>query len=346
MRHLFTDRRVRLGLFITSMLLASSLTGCGGATDAGEAVDAPVLPTITARAADGGPLRVVATTSIIGDVVRQVGGEAIDLTVLMRPGQDPHSYQPGAADLTAAADADLIFVNGWNLEEGLVDDLATIGDAPLVPVSAGVAPRVLGGDGDHGEDEHEGDEHAAGAADPHTWQDVANVRRWVENVRLALGAADPANAAGYDTNAAAYDGALAALDAELRETLADVPAGRRVLVTNHDNLGYFAAAYGFEVVGAIIPSSSTLAEPTAGALAELAAVMQAGNLCTVIIETTAADQLARALERELSGCDEVRLLTLYTDALGPAGSGADSYVGMMRANAATLVEGLGEGTGD
>ncbi len=329
MRTIFTGRRVRLGLFIMAVLVALSLFGCGGAAGAGEATGAPVMPTITARVADGGRLRVVATTGIIGDVVGQVGGEAIDLTVLMQPGQDPHGYQPGAADLAAAADADLIFINGWNLEEGLVGDLEAIGDAPLVPVSAGIRPRAPGGD-----------EHAAGVADPHTWQDVANVRRWVENVRQALGAADPANAAAYDANAAAYDATLAALDAELRETLAIIPPERRVLVTNHDNLGYFAAAYGFEVAGAIVPAGSTLAEPTAGALAQLAAVMRAEGLCTIIVETTAADQLARALERELSGCDEVRLLTLYTDAPGPPGSGADSYVGMMRANAAALVEGL------
>lgn len=331
MQTIFTGRRVRLGLFIMAVLVALSLFGCGGAAGAGEAMGAPVMPTITARVADGDRLRVVATTGIIGDVVGQVGGEAIDLIVLMQPGQDPHGYQPGAADLAAAADADLIFINGWNLEEGLVGDLEAIGDAPLVPVSAGIRPRAPGGD-----------EHAARAADPHTWQDVANVRRWVENVRQALGAADPANAAAYDTNAAAYDATLAALDAELRETLAVIPPERRVLVTNHDNLGYFAAAYGFEVAGAIVPAGSTLAEPTAGALAQLAAVMRAEGLCTIIVETTAADQLARALERELSGCDEVRLLTLYTDAPGTPGSGADSYVGMMRANAAALVEGLGE----
>lgn len=328
--------RVWLVLFAVSALITLVLSGCGDAPDAAETGGALVLPAISAREEDGSRLRAVATTSIIGDVIRQVGGEAIDLTVLMQPGQDPHSYQPGAADLTAAADADLIFVNGWNLEEGLIRDLATIGDAPLVPVSAGITPLTLAA----GEDDHAGEEHAPGASDPHTWQDVANVQRWVENSRLVLGAADPANAAVYDANAAAYTATLAALDAELRDTLAAIPPERRVLVTNHDNLAYFAAAYGFKMIGTIIPSSSTLAEPTAGGLAELVATMQAEQLCTVLVETTAADQLARALERELTGCDEVRLVTLYTDALGPAGSGADSYVGMMRANAAALVEGL------
>jgi ABC-type Zn uptake system ZnuABC Zn-binding protein ZnuA len=284
------------------------------------------MPIITVADING-RLRVMATTSIIGDVVGRVGGAAIDLTTLMRPGQDPHSFQPGAADLTAAADADLIFVNGWGLEAGLVDDLATIGrGAAVVPVSAGIEPLTL----------------SEGAADPHVWQDVTRVMDWVENIRAALGAADPVNAATYDANAAVYRAELEQLDADLRAALDAIPAERRVLVTNHDNLGYFAAAYGFEILGAVIPSASTLAEPTAGELAELARLMDAAGMCTLFIETTAGEELARTLAGELGGCDEVRVLALYSDALGLPGSGDDSYAGMMRANAATLVEGLAE----
>ena len=124
------------------------LTGCGGqATEPADPADAlaPLArPTIAAAALDGRPLRVVATTSLVGDAVARVGGEAIALTTLMSPGQDPHSYQPGAADLTAASEADLIFVNGWGLEEGLVNDLANIGgEAQLVPISAGITPLLV-----------------------------------------------------------------------------------------------------------------------------------------------------------------------------------------------------------
>jgi ABC-type Zn uptake system ZnuABC Zn-binding protein ZnuA len=165
---------------------------------------------------------------------------------------------------------------------------------------------------------------------------------WVENIRAALGAADPVNAATYDANAAVYRAELEQLDADLRAALDAIPAERRVLVTNHDNLGYFAAAYGFEILGAVIPSASTLAEPTAGELAELARLMDAAGMCTLFIETTAGEELARTLAGELGGCDEVRVLALYSDALGLPGSGDDSYAGMMRANAATLVEGLAE----
>ncbi len=293
------------------------------------------MPDIAAIETEG-PLRVLATTSIIGDVVGRVGGEAIALTTLMKPGQDPHSYQPGAADLAQAANAHLIFINGWGLEEALADDLATIGQgAILVPVSAGIQPLPLDPDAA----EEEGHPHP-GAADPHVWQDVANVRRWVENIRLALGAADPANAALYDGNAAAYLAELEQLDADIRATLEAIPAGRRVLVTNHNNLGYFAAAYDFRLLGTVIPGASTLAEPTARDLADLKGLMESAGICVVFIETTASEQLARTLAQELSACPTVDVMTLYSDALGPPGSSADSYIGMMRANAATLVEGL------
>ena len=317
--------------------------GCAGNATSGESGDQSAtagtlaLPTVAARVAGGARLQVLATTSTIGDVVRQVGGDAIDLVVLMQPGQDPHSYQPGAADLTAAADADVIFINGWNLEEGLVGDLTTIGrEAVIVPISAGVAPRELATDG-HAEDE---ESHDHGPADPHVWQDVANVIQWVDNVRQVLSAADPANAATYEANAGRYRAALEQLDAELRASLQSISPEKRVIITNHDNLGYFADAYGFDVVGTVIPSVSTLAEPTAGALAELVQTMQAAGICTLVVETTASDQLARTLENELTGCDSVNLITIYTDALGPSGGRAGTYIDMMRANAAALVEGL------
>jgi ABC-type Zn uptake system ZnuABC Zn-binding protein ZnuA len=271
----------------------------------------------------------VATTSLVGDAVARVGGQAIALTTLMLPGQDPHSYQPAAADLAAAADADLIFVNGWNLEEGLLRDLAAAGSAPFIPISAGITPLPAGDDGV--------------TADPHVWQDVANVMRWVDNVEATLSAADPANAATFAANAAAYRAELAALDDEVRQQTAALPVEQRVLVTNHDTLAYFAAAYDFRVLGSVLPGASTLAEATAANLAMLAEAMRAAGVCSLFVETTAADQVARALSEELDDCAEVRVQSLYSDALGPAGSGADSYVGMMRANVAAIVDALGAG---
>jgi len=137
-----------------------------------------------------------------------------------------------------------------------------------------------------------------------------------------------------------YQAALAELDAELAAQFAQIPAGRRLLVTNHNSLGNLAERYDFELLGTILPGASTLAEPSAANLSELVEAMSTAGVCTVFAETTAADTLARTVAAELSTCDEVQIVPLYTGALGPAGSGADSYLGMMRANAAAIVQGL------
>ena len=318
--------------------LAGLLVGCAGgeqaaapAEDQQVAAGPPVLalPEVSAVELNGRPLRVVATTSIIGDVVAQVGGEAIELTTLMTPGQDPHSYQPGAAQLTAVSDADVLFLNGWDLEESLVSTLQTIGALKLfVPISASIKPLPFG----------EGDEH--GGADPHVWLDVANVQQWTRNVQQVLSELDPAHAAEYAANAAAYLAQLETLQNEVKEEVATIPPEKRLLVTNHESLNYFALAYGFETVGTVIPAASTLAEPSAGELAALVEVMRERGVCTIFTETTVSDTLAQTVAAELEGCVAVEVHPLYTGSLGVAGGGADSYVGMMRNNAAKVAEGL------
>lgn len=301
------------------------------------------LPVVQPVDLQGGKLRVVATTSIIGDVVAQVGGTAVDLTTLMGAGQDPHSYQPGARELTAVADAHVIFVNGWDLEEALVDDLANIGGAvPIVPVSAHVTPLIFGEPEEEHEEEHEGgeEEHTHSGADPHAWFSVHNVEQWVENINHILQDLDPANAETYENNTAAYLAELAELEEYVETGLEVIPPANRFLVTNHDAFGYFAQAYGFEVVGTVIPGLSTLAEPSASDLTNLIAVMKEHQVCTIFTETTVSDKLAQVVAEEMRSCASVSVLPLYTGALGPAGSGADSYLGLMRTNVDTIVSGL------
>jgi zinc/manganese transport system substrate-binding protein len=301
------------------------------------------LPALTAPGLAGGErLRVVATTSIVGDVVSQVGGDAIELTTLMAAGLDPHGFSPSAAQLTAVARAHVIFINGWDLEEGLVRDVANIseGKAPLVPVSAGVeALKLEEEDDDHGDDD---DDHDHGPIDPHTWFDVANVMRWTENIVHVLSEVDPANAALYRKNGDDYIDELQALDAHVRERVAIIPAASRKLVTNHDTMGYFARAYDFDVVGTLIPGASTLAEPSARDLANLIEILRRERICVVFVETIASDRLAQVVGGELNTCDNVQVVTLYTDALGPAGSGADTYIGLMRVTVDTIVGALSE----
>lgn len=344
------------------LLLAALLVACSGTTpaqpmdvasgdvepaadnnQAGDGEAALSLPDLTVVSlATGERLRVVATTSIVGDVVHQVGGDAIELTTLMAAGQDPHGFSPSAAQLAAVAEAHVIFVNGWDLEEGLLRDLENIseGKASLVPVSAGVVPLML----TEQEDDHDLDEddHVHGPVEPHTWFDVSNVVQWVENIAYVLRQLDPANAGLYQENGDAYVGELVVLDAYVREQVATIPAHKRKLVTNHHSFGYFARAYDFEIAGTIIPGSSTLAEPSARDLAGLVQTLRQESICVVFVETTTNDRLAQVVANELDTCPKVQVLSLYTDALGAPGSGADSYIGLMRFTVDTMVAGLSE----
>lgn len=332
-------------LFATLGILLALAAACGqastGVGEEAEALPSLALPELApVHTGATRPLRVVATTGIIGDVVAHVGGDQIVLTILMGPGQDPHSYEPSTADLTRVAEADVIFVNGWDLEEGLVDDLANIaGDAPLIPVSAGIAPLFSGAHDREDGPEHENERDA----DPHVWLDPQNVRRWVQNIEQVLGNLDPANAGAYAASAQTFEQELAALEAAMEAQLAQIPDDRRKLVTNHDALAYFARRFDFQIVGTVIPAASTMAEPSAREMVTLVQNMRAEGVCAIFAESTSSVRLAETVAAELDNCDEVQVLSLYTGALGPPGSGAGSYLDMMRANTDAIVRGLGTG---
>jgi len=275
-------------------------------------------------------LRVVATTTIVGDVVARVGGDGIQLTVLLPVGADPHTYEPTPADLTAVAGAHVLFINGLGLEGFLERTLRNVGgDLPVVPVSVGIPPRPLE------EAEEEEEEHSHGEYDPHVWLDVRNVMVWVENIRQALSGLDPTRADRYAANAAAYRKELEALDAWILEQVAQVPPQNRKLVTNHPVFGYFADRYGFEQVAAVYPVSPG-AEPSAREIAELEEVIRQFGVPAVFAETTVNPKLAEQVARDTG----VRLVTLYTDSLGEPGSGAETYIGMMQTSVRAIVDAL------
>ncbi len=331
------------GLILAAALLALLLVGCGAGSPASSNTnnEDAALPELSAAALGNGErLRVVATTSIVGDVVARVGGEPIDLTVLMQPGQDPHSFQAAARDLARAGEAHVIFVNGFDLEEGLLSDLESAAPGvPIVPVSAGIEPLEFEGEHEEGAEEEEGHEHEG--TDPHVWFDAHNVEIWTDNIAATLSALDPANAETYEGNADSYRAELEALDQFIRDAIGQIPEANRKLVTNHDNFQYFARAYGFEVIGTVLPSFSTNVEPSANDLAGLIGIIREEEVPAIFVETTMAEQLADTVAQETGA----RVYQLYTDALGPAGSGAESYVGLMRANAETVVEALAGGDG-
>ncbi len=335
---LLKRRGTRALLLATLLLLAA---GCGQSVAPQPAATAPadylVDPTTLTPVAlaSGAKLRVVVTTNLVADVVRHVAGDAVELTTLMPTGADPHTYTATPQDLRSLANAHVVLVNGLGLEEPLSPVLATLDGPPVISVNAGVTTRAFGDDQDHAAEE-DADEHTHTGADPHTWLRVANVMTWADNVAAALAALDPAHAAAYTAAAQDYRNELAALDADLRDQLAALPADRRKLVTDHESLGYFADEYGFTVIGAIIPSFSTMAAPSAQELAALQDTIRSQGVPAIFVETTVSPELANQMGRDLG----VKVVTLYTGSLSdPSGPAAD-YPTFMRYNVAAIVAAL------
>ena len=288
----------------------------------------PLVP-IAARAAT--PLRVVASFSIIADMVAQIGGPHVAVASLVGPGEDMHAYQPRPSDAQAVATADLMVINGLGLEPW-AERLATAAGyrKPGVVASRGVK-ALVGGHRHHGG----GQAHDHGAFDPHAWQDVANARLYAANIRDGLVAADPARAADYREVAAAYIARLDALDLDIKAAYLPIPRAQRLIVTSHEAFNYYGDAY---AVDFLAPRGlSTDHEPSAKEIAALVGQIRAERVRALFLENTAAPGLLRQIAREtgvaIGG-------TLYGDALtGPNGP-ASSYEAMMRHNTATLVAAL------
>jgi zinc/manganese transport system substrate-binding protein len=303
----------------------------------------------TGSSADDRP-KVVATTTILGDVVAHIAGDEADVTVLMQPGQDPHGFQASASQAATMVDADLIVVNGLDLEEGLedvIDNAASAGVTVLslgeqldpLPWEAAVSDEHEHEDADSAtSDEHEHEhEHTV---DPHWWLDPVRMAQAAELIGGALGAADPANADDWTQRAAAYSDTVLATHDELVTILAAVPPERRLLVTNHNALRYFATRYGFEIVGTVIPSGTTLAAPSPADLADLVATLNDLGLDAVFAETTQPTALADAVAAELSR--PVEVVQIYTGSLGPPDSDGADYLSMMRTDARRIAAALAD----
>ena len=303
---------------------------------------APALPTVSPPALDEGErLRVVATTNLVADVVARVGGDSVDLHTLIPLNADPHSYTATPQDLRWLSEAHVIFVNGLGLEESLLPALRSLEtEAPLVSVNAGVPTLALDGEAAHADEPHTDAVHTDGihsaGVDPHTWLDVMNVAIWAENVAAILSEMDPAHAADYHAAAAAYQAELEALDAALREEIATLPPQARKLVTDHHEWGYFAAAYGFEQVGAVLPAYSTMAAASAQELAALQDQIAAAGVPAIFVGTTVNPNLAQQIAADLG----IAVVPLYTSSLSDADGPAATYVEMMRYDVRAIVDAL------
>jgi manganese/iron transport system substrate-binding protein len=308
-------------------MFAASGCQCGMSQELEHGHPTDEMPALSAVAlSEGEKLRVVATTSIVADVVQNVGGDRIDLTTLLPLGADPHAFEPTPQDVAAVAGAHIVFANGAGLEAFLDDLLESAGEnVPVVPVSYGVELLTLDGKDEHG-----------GGMDPHIWFDPNNVLVWTRNIEHALGDLDPGNAAAYAANAATYEAELIALDAWIKQQVAQVPEANRRLVTDHASFAYFARRYGFEQVGAVFPGYSTLAEPSAQELAELEEAIREHGVKAVFVGLTVNPALAERVAEDT----DTRLVFLYTGSLsGPDGPASD-YLAFMKYNVSAIVEAL------
>lgn len=268
-------------------------------------------------------VQVVASFSVLADIVRQIGGEKVEVKSLVPPNGDAHEYQAKPSDAKALKEAKVIFVNGLGLEgwmERLITQSGTT--APVITVNTGVTPRKM-------------EEGGKEVLDPHSWQSIPNVMlHYIPAIRDALIAADKTNEAYYTSQADKYRLTLRTLDAWARATLGFIPIEQRKIITNHDALGYFGAEYGVTIFAA--QGLQPDAEPSAGQMANLVKQIKAGDVKTVFIENMSSPRLMQRLEKQTGATFGGEL---YTDATGDKAP-VDSYEGMMRWNVTAISDAL------
>lgn len=292
--------------------LSAALLGACGSSGDGDAGDART---------------VVATTTQVADLARAVAGERAEVRQILRPSSDPHAYEPRPSDVKGVAAAAVVLRSGGGIDDwldGVVDNAGS--GATTTTLIDAVRARSR---------EQE--------VDPHWWQNPRNAVAAVRAIRDALIAADPAARAAYTANAAAYVARLRALDEAIASCMRSIPAQRRKLVTDHDALGAYAERYDIEVVGTVIPGSSTQAQASAGEIARLVRTVRATGVRTVFPQRSSNAKLARAVARDAGASIGP---PLYADTLGPPGSPGATYIGSLRFNTRALAAGFGGGAGE
>jgi zinc/manganese transport system substrate-binding protein len=264
-------------------------------------------------------LNVVASFSILGDLARTVGGDRVNVTTLVGPNGDVHVYSPTPADAKTIADAKLVIVNGLGLEGWLPRLAQSSGNkAVIATATAGLAPLKRGSN-----------------ADPHAWQSVANTKTYVVNIRAALSSADPTDAAVFKANTDAYLAKLDALDREVREAIAQIPQGRRKVISTHSSFGYFAAAYGIEFIAPV--GVSTESEASARDIAAIITQIKTAKIPAVFLENISDPRLIQRIAAETGARVGG---TLYSDSLTDEKGDAPTYIEMVRHNIKALTRAL------
>jgi len=270
-------------------------------------------------------LKAVASFSILADLVKQVGGDQVEVTAIVGPDGDAHVFQPSPQDAKAVADAQLVVVNGLGLEGWMARLIQSSGTkAPVVVASKGIKP--LQGEGED-----------KGKADPHAWQSIANAKIYVANIRDGLIAADPAGKADFDANAKTYLAKLDQLETEVKAAIASIPPKNRKLITTHDAFGYFGRAYGMSFIAPQRVSTET--EPSAKDVAKIIRQIKAQRVPAVFLENISDDRLMQQIARESGAKIGDKL---YSDALSKPDAGAATYIDMMHNNIAAFTKALRE----
>lgn len=294
--------------FLLAVLpIALILAGCSGAGASGKPV-------------------IVVTTNILGDITSNIVGDRAEVMVLMPPNSDPHSFEISAAEAARVESADLLIANGLGLEEGVAKTIDAARSQGIEIVEAGPAADPI---------EYVSGQ-SSGAQDPHIWTDPERMRSVVTLIRDAVAA--HVEGVNVDESAAQYDSKLVELDGLMAQRFAEIPAGQRKLVTNHHVFGYLADRYDFEVIGAVIPSGTTLASPSASDLSELATTVRDAAVRTIFVDSSQPDRLAQVMASEAG--IEVGVVKLFTESLGDENSEAPTYLDMMNFNSEAIAAGL------
>jgi len=269
------------------------------------------------QAATESPIKVMAAESFLTDIAQQVAGERLHIDGLIPPGLEPHSYEPTPQDIARVADSDLLLISGAGLEGWLKNILTNIGGSEKISeASSGLVAKN---------------------GDPHFWLDPNNVLVYVDNIRDALIKIDPLGKDVYNSNAETYKQKLRELDAWIQQEVAKIPPRQRLLVTNHETLGYFADRYGFEILGSVLSSLSSEASPSAQQLAQLRDAMRAHTVKAIFLDITDNPQLAEQIAAET----QAKVITdLYSEFLSPADGPASTYLEMMKHLVTVIVNAL------
>ncbi|MEN6481186.1 MAG: metal ABC transporter substrate-binding protein [Anaerolineaceae bacterium] len=279
---------------------------------------------------DNSKMNVVATTSIVADIVANVGGDRINLSTLVPLNVDVHSFEPTPRDLVSIEDAEIIFINGGGLE-AFIDRMieSTNSSEKTINVSDGVTFRHL-------TDEHEQVSINSENTDPHTWTDPNNVMIWVKNIEQALSKMDPDHSDYYAANAKEYLQQLQDLDQWIQAESAQIPVENRKLITDHLMLGYFADRYDYQIIGAVIPSYSTMSQPSAKEISDLINLIQETGAKAILIGKSTNPAIAERISQDAN----IKVALYYTGSLSTADEPASTYLDYMRANVNAIIEAL------